>query len=93
MTVGILVIHLRLPDSDSLKAKRQVIRSIKARLKNKFNISISEIGFLNSFRESEIGISHISNNGRYIDSKFAHIIKLLELNRNIEIVDYYTERI
>jgi uncharacterized protein YlxP (DUF503 family) len=93
MTIGILVIHLRLPNSDSLKAKRQVIHSLKARLKNKFNISIAEIGFLSSFKESEIGISHISNNGRHIESKFAHIIKLIESNKNIDIIDYYTERI
>ena len=93
MTVGILVVHLHLPNSDSLKLKRQIILSLKARMKNRFNISISEIGLLNSLKETEIGICCISNNGRHIDRELSHIVKIINSNRNVEIIDYSTEKI
>ncbi len=93
MVIGILVIHLYLPNSDSLKSKRQVILSLKTRLKNKFNISIAEIGFLNSWKESEIGISCISNSGRYIDAELSYIVERIKSYPNVEIIDYSTEKI
>jgi len=93
MVIGILVVRLYLPNSDSLKAKRQIILSLKARLKNKFNISISEIGFLDSWKESQLGVTCISNSGRYIDRELSHIVKLISSNRNLEIIDYSTEKI
>ena len=93
MVVGILVVHLYLPNSDSLKAKRQIILSLKTRLKNKFNISVSEIGFLDSWKESGIGISCISNSGRHIDRELSYIMKQINSCRNLEVVDYSTEKI
>ena len=93
MTVGILVIHFYLPNSDSLKAKRQILLRIKDRLKNKFNISIAELGLMNSLKESQVGISCISNSGRYIDGQLSHIVETLKSCSSIEIVNYSTEKI
>ncbi len=93
MVVGILIVHLYLPNSDSLKAKRQIVFSLKSRLKNKFNISVSEIGLLDSLKESQIGISCISNNGRHIDRELSHIVEKINSYPNLEIIDYSTEKI
>lgn len=93
MVIGILIVRLYLPNSDSLKAKRQVILSLKARLKNKFNISISEIGSLNSLKEVEIGVSCISNSGRYIDRQLSYIVERIKSYPNFELIDYSTEKI
>jgi uncharacterized protein YlxP (DUF503 family) len=93
MIVGILIVHLYLPNSDSLKAKRQIVLSLKSRLKNKFNISISEIGLMDSLKESQIGISCISNSGRYIDRELSHIVDRINSYPNIEIINYSTEKI
>lgn len=93
MVVGILVVRLYLPNSDSLKSKRQVILSLKARLKNKFNISISEIGLLDSLKEAEIGVSCISNSGRYIDRELSYIVERINSYPSVEIIDYSTEKI
>ena len=45
MYVGILVIEMFIYSSNSLKEKRIVLRSLKDRLKNKFNVAVAEIGF------------------------------------------------
>lgn len=93
MVVGILLIHLYLPDSTSLKAKRQIIHSIKTRLKNKFNISIAEISLLDCKNEAEIGISCISNKGRYIDKQLSYIVENINSHSKIEILNYSIEKI
>ena len=93
MVVGILIVHLYLPNSDSLKAKRRIVISLKSRLKNKFNISIEEIGLLDSLKESQVGICCISNNGRYIDKELSFIVEIIGSNPNVEMIDYSTEKI
>jgi len=42
-SVGVLTLELRLEDAHSLKDKRQVVRSLKDRLRNKFNVAVAEI--------------------------------------------------
>ena len=42
-TVGVLTLELRLEDSRSLKDKRQVVKSLKDRLRHKFNVAVAEI--------------------------------------------------
>ena len=42
-TVGVLTLELRLEDSHSLKDKRQVVKSLKDRLRHKFNVAVAEI--------------------------------------------------
>ena len=42
MVVGVMRLTLFLPENHSLKGKRQVLRAIKARVRNKFNVSIAE---------------------------------------------------
>ncbi|GAI12694.1 unnamed protein product, partial [marine sediment metagenome] len=42
MNIGVCQIELRLPENHSLKGKRQVIKSIIARLQNSYNVSVAE---------------------------------------------------
>ena len=93
MVIGVLVVHLRLPDSDSLKAKRRVVLSLKSKLKNRFNISVSETGLLDSLKESEIGICCVGNDAGHIDRQLAYIVNDIENNRSVEIINFSTERI
>ena len=44
MTIGVLTFDVHLPQARSLKDKRQVIRSVKERLRSRHNVSVSEIG-------------------------------------------------
>ncbi|MEX2263104.1 MAG: DUF503 domain-containing protein [Bryobacteraceae bacterium] len=43
-SVGVLVLELRLENSHSLKDKRQVVKSLKEKLRQRFNVAVSEIG-------------------------------------------------
>ena len=93
MVIGLLIAHLYLPGSDSLKAKRQVIQSLKARLKNNFNISIAEVGKLNSKKEAEMGVVCVSNSGAYIDGQLSRIMSRITAEPRVEVINYSTEKI
>jgi uncharacterized protein YlxP (DUF503 family) len=43
MTVGVLTFELHLPGSRSLKDKRQIVRSLKERLRSRHNVAVSEL--------------------------------------------------
>jgi uncharacterized protein YlxP (DUF503 family) len=57
MIVGVAVIEIHVHESQSLKAKRGVVRSIAARLRNKFNVSVGEVGGQGTWQRAVIGMS------------------------------------
>ena len=43
MVIGVCKLEICIPGNNSLKGKRQVLKSIKDRIRNKFNVSIAEV--------------------------------------------------
>jgi len=74
MVIGTLQLFLTVPESNSLKDKRRVIRSLKDRLGGKHNISIAEVGALDEHRRSVIGIAMVSNDRRFTESCLSKIV-------------------
>jgi uncharacterized protein YlxP (DUF503 family) len=76
---AILVVHIQIPNSISLKDKRQVIKSIIEKIKNIFNVSVAEIEKNEVWNESVLACAHISNNKifseTYLKKVFAYIEK------------------
>ena len=87
MTVGVLVIELFIPESGSLKSKRYAIRSIKDRLKHKFNVSVSEIDFSDKWQRSSIGVAAVANESKLIDSMLNKALDLVYGDRRVEVID------
>ncbi|MHB8323789.1 MAG: DUF503 domain-containing protein [Candidatus Dormibacteria bacterium] len=67
MVIGSLVLTLHLPESRSLKAKRQVVSSLTARMRRTFNIAVAEVDDLDSWQLAVIGVSCVSNDSRHAD--------------------------
>jgi len=57
MIVGVAVVEILVHESQSLKAKRGVVRSISARVRNRFNASVSEVGGQGTWQRAVIGLS------------------------------------
>ncbi len=57
IVVGYTVLELRLHEAMSLKDKRQVVKSVIERVKRRYNVSISEVGELDSLRTALLGVS------------------------------------
>lgn len=92
MNVGICKVKLRLPDNLSLKGKRQVVKSLTARLKNKFNISVAEVEDNDLWQLATIGISFISNDQRFTNEVLSKAVDLVVSNQgDYEMLDYTIE--
>ncbi|MCC6963661.1 MAG: DUF503 domain-containing protein [candidate division Zixibacteria bacterium] len=87
MHLASLRIVLHIPQSRSLKDKRHVIRAIKDRLKNKFNISVAEIDDNDLWQRATLGVAVVANDGPFIDSVLSSIESFIAANPEVVIVD------
>lgn len=65
--VGVLTLELWVEASHSLKDKRQVVRSLKDRLRDKFNVSVAEIDGLDSWQNSVVAVVTVANDKTYAE--------------------------
>jgi uncharacterized protein YlxP (DUF503 family) len=92
VAVGVCRVKLRLPENHSLKGKRQVLRSLIARLHQKFNVSAAEIGSNDAWQIAEIGISCIANDERHASEVLSSVVTFIEDERlDAELLDVETE--
>jgi uncharacterized protein YlxP (DUF503 family) len=88
MVVGSLLIRLLLPESSSLKDKRQVVKSLTARLANHFGVAAAEVGELGSWRNAELGIACVSNEFQHAERILDSVVRFVEETRpDLEITD------
>ena len=85
-TIGVAHVTLYLDDSFSLKDKRRVVRSITARVRDKFNAGIAEVADLNDMRVATLGVVCISNQASHADEMLAPIIQFIERNLELGVV-------
>lgn len=92
MNVGICKVKLRLPDNLSLKGKRQVVKSVTARLKNKFNVSVAEVEDNDLWQLATIGICFVSNDRRFTNEVLSKAVDFVVNGQgDYEMLDYEIE--
>ena len=92
MIVGTLEIRLVLRDARSLKDKRQVLKSIKDRLSNKFNVSIAEVDHQDEWQQATLGVAMAGTDKRYVNSVLSKLVDHLRFAPGAELVDYELEK-
>ena len=80
MVLGILRLEIDVPESQSLKDKRSVIRSMRDRIGGKFKVAVAEVGRLDNLQHGELGIACVSNDRRQVDEILARIAAFAESN-------------
>jgi len=78
MVVGTGKIKFKLYGIGSLKEKRRIVKSIINRIKNKFNISIAETDYNDSYLWVQIGFSIIGNDSRVVNSKLDKVFNMAD---------------
>ena len=91
MVIGCCSVKFYLHGNNSLKGKRRVVRAIKDRLKNDFNISVAEVGNQDVWQSIILGISAVGVDQPYIDGLLSKVINAIDRMNLAEIVDYKTE--
>jgi uncharacterized protein len=78
MVIGSLTVSIHIPESHSLKEKRQVVQSVVARLRRTFNIAVAEVGDQDTWQLATIGIACVSGDGRHADEMCQKVLRHLE---------------
>jgi uncharacterized protein YlxP (DUF503 family) len=91
MKVGSLRVRLLLRESRSLKDKRQVVRSIKDRLQNSFNVSVAEVEEQDHRQLAVLGLAMVSNEAGLIRQTFDQIVQALRGHPVAELIDHEME--
>ena len=86
MIVGVCTIELFIPDGQSLKSKRQVLVSLKDRLRDKFNVSVAEVGDQDLWQKAVLGIACVANDGAYVNQVLDQVLNHIRSVPMIEIV-------
>ena len=91
MVVGLLQIELRLPENNSLKGKRTVLRSLKDRIRNNFNVSVAEVDGLDKWQLATLGVAALGSDKKYVNGALCKIMDLIKEYRGVELMHYEME--
>lgn len=90
MIVGLCTVELYIPDGHSLKAKRQVLLSLKDRLRDKFNVSVAEVGEQDLWQKAVLGIACVANEGKHVNQVLDQAVNVI---RSVPLVELVQVRI
>jgi len=91
MPIGLLTLEIHIPDAQSLKDKRQVIRSLKDRLRAHFNVAVAEMDFQDVWQRSVVGVVTISNDAHHLAQSLQTIFAESERLLGRDLVDHGIE--
>ena len=91
MVVGVLQMRLLIREATSLKDKRRVVKSLRERIRNEFNVSASEIDALDRRQSAVLGVAIVTNEARFADQVMAKVVDLVRRTRGAELIEYETE--
>jgi uncharacterized protein len=81
MVIGVCRVTLHLPASHSLKDKRQVVRSLLERLRNRFDLAVAEIDDQDRWQVATLGFACVSNSASVVDEVLTHALNYIENTR------------
>jgi len=91
MFVGSLRVRLLLRESRSLKDKRQVIKSIKDRLRNTFNVSVAEVDEQDERQTAMLGVAMVGADRHHVRTTLEHIVEALRRHPTAELIFHELE--
>jgi hypothetical protein len=86
MIVGLCTVELFIPNGHSLKGKRQVLLSVKDRLRDKFNVSVAEVGEQDLWQKAVLGIACVANDRTYVNRVLDQALNLIGREPAMEVV-------
>ncbi len=92
LTVGLLRVIVHMPESGSLKSKRQIISGLLRRLRQEFKVSAAEVGEHDRGQLAELAVATVSGDGRQADRVLAAALSYIESHSDgSQVTDVSTE--
>jgi uncharacterized protein YlxP (DUF503 family) len=91
MIVAAARITLRIPENNSLKGKRKVLRSLIEKVRHRFDASIAEVGDNDLWQKAQLGLALVGNDSQFLSTRLSQIMKFIENQHLAEIIDSQVE--
>jgi uncharacterized protein YlxP (DUF503 family) len=87
MVIGLLTLELHFPGARSLKDKRQALRSLEQRIKNRFNVSVAEVEHQDLWQRARLAVVSVNTDHGHLESTLNSVAGEAGNARDILLVD------
>jgi len=91
MVIGVVTASISIPEAQSLKDKRSVLRSLKDRVLNHMNVSVAEVGKQDAWQFSELAFVTVAADSAVVQARIAEISNFLRANPRYVLLGLKTE--
>jgi uncharacterized protein len=91
MVIGLLTLDLHFPGARSLKDKRQALRSLETRLRNRFNVAVAEVEHQDLWQRSRVAVVSVNTDPVHLESTLRSAAGEAENARGVQLLDAHTE--
>ena len=86
MVVGVLQLELHVPEAQSLKDKRSVIKRVKDQLRGRFNVAVAEVDANETWQRATVGVSAVGDQRAYVEGLLVEVTEWLRGTRLVELI-------
>ena len=91
MIVGLCTVELFIPDGHSLKDKRRILQSLKTRVRDKFNVSVAEVGEQDLWQKAILGLACVANESAHVNQVLDQVVNLIRALPTVQLVRSHIE--
>lgn len=88
MVVGLLEMDLYLPECSSLKEKRGILKSLKDRVRSRFNVSVAETDSNDLWQRAQLGVVVVANQSGSANAVLSRVVKFVQGEKRIQVLDF-----
>lgn len=91
MIVSSMRVRIAIRGARNLKDKRRVLKSLKDRIRNKFNVSVAEVDAHDWYQMGILGVAMVSNDRRFSEQVLSQVLNLVRSAPGAELIDFETQ--
>lgn len=91
MIVGTLRLSLFIGESTSLKARRRVVKSLKDRIRSRYNVSVADVGDQDLWQSATLGVAVVASDSRFAHEVLSKVAGIVESDPRVEVIDRRTD--
>ena len=91
MFIGVCTIEMHIPESGSLKTKRHSLKSLKDRIRSRFNVSVAEVDHNDLWQKASLAVAAVSNDKSHLNQTLDHVLNMVRSVPEVSLLDYQIE--
>lgn len=93
MVIGVMEIRLWLSEAHSLKDKRQVVKSVKDKIRDRFNVAVAEVADQDLWQKALLAVCTVGSDGRVVNARLDQVVNFVERLQVATDLDFRLEMI